>query len=131
LRVASGNQLLVDTALVLDGCRHLSFELAASIHDNLCWPWVSSEPGELENVDNIIGALARDLGDLEPSGCGINHCQAMKSATRFFLLVGVGRLDLADWVRTDEVNTQSVPRNSICFLGRKLAFLGRRSLLAF
>ena len=77
IAVASGDYLSVDAVVVLKGITNFFRELLSSIHDNLCWPWVASEPGELKLIDNFVGLFLVYFIDLEPSGCRINHSKAV------------------------------------------------------
>ena len=54
-------------------------------------------------------ALEQNLCNLEPSGYGINHCQAMKCTGILFLRI-------PDVVGTYQVNTQSFPRDLLASL---------------
>jgi hypothetical protein len=99
LRVASSDELASQAILVLEKFLDFCSELASSIHDNFSWPWVSIEPDHLEDVGNLIRSLRWDFSDLEPSGCGINHGEAMKSG--YTPLV----LRVADSVWTYQVDT--------------------------
>ena len=121
LGVVSGYQLSAYTILFAYRVLHFCSELSSPVHDNLRWPWVSSQPQEFEIVDNAVSSFRGNFADLEPSGCGIDHCEAVKGD--LFLL-------LADGVWTDEVDTERVPGYGFGLLGRKKAsllapFLGR------
>jgi hypothetical protein len=76
LGIPGGNPFNSDPIFILESCLHFGFELSTSIHPNLGRPRIVSEPMELKEVGYEISLLGRDLYDLEPSRCWVNHCDA-------------------------------------------------------
>jgi hypothetical protein len=74
LRIPCGNLLDSDPVFIFEIRLDFCFELATSIHPNLGWPRVASEPMELEEVGYEVGLLGRDLDDLKPSCGWVYHC---------------------------------------------------------
>ena len=75
---------------------------------------------KLKVIGYVIGSLGIDFTDLEPSGCGIYHCQTVEFD--LFVLLRVF-IVFPDSVWTYQVDTQGVPRNVFCHLGWKFAQL--------
>jgi hypothetical protein len=90
LRVSSGNKLALNTILFFDESLHFCCKLSSSIHDNLCWPWIAREPRELHVIGDVVCPLIGYVNDLEPSGCGIYHCQTMKISSLIFISLLLG-----------------------------------------
>jgi hypothetical protein len=74
LRIPCGNLLDSSSAFIFESRLHFCFELATSIHSNLGWPRVASEPMELEEVGYEVGLLGKDLDNLKPSCGWVYHC---------------------------------------------------------
>ena len=78
LWVVSGNELPLNAIVVVDSVLHFGSKFFAVVHDDFSWPWVSREPLKLEVVCHAISSAIGDFCNLEPSGCGINHGEAIK-----------------------------------------------------
>ena len=90
LWVVSGNELALNTVMVVDSVLHFGSKFFAMVHDDFSWPWIARELLKLKVVCNAIGSAIRDFSDLVPSGCGINHGEAVKFDFVVFLAKGVG-----------------------------------------
>jgi hypothetical protein len=104
LWVASGDQLPDYTELVLKFVADFGGEFSSPVHDDFRRARIADKPSLFEDVDNLVGSLGWDFGDLEPSGYGINHSEAMERGLIALLLRPYS-------VRTDEVYTESFPWN--------------------
>ena len=60
----------------------------------------------LQDVTDVISALGGDVNDLEPSGCGVNHSEAVQHYVILFLWIANG-------ARTNEIDAQCVPWYSL------------------
>ena len=103
LGVASCDHLACHPTLILEVVTDFCHEFFSPVHVDLCWPWMSREPCKFQSVGYFVGGLLADLNHFEPSCSRIDHSHTVKRRFMFAF---------ANLVRSDEVDAQSVPRNS-------------------
>ena len=108
-----GDDLTFKTKVVLEGSSDFACKFLALVHANLSQPWMACEPSTLKNVGYVISTLVWDFGDLEPSGCGINHGHAVEF---YMSVLGRIRVLLVERMGTDEIDAWGVPWNVLDIL---------------
>jgi len=105
LRIATGNNLPLNTMFVVWSFADFSSKFFSFVHGCFCRPWMSGKPMDFQPVGYCIGGLLTGLNCFEASCCRIYHSHTMKFNVCF------GLIFISEFAWAYQVNTQRVPGN--------------------